>query len=249
LNIGFDSMVFLDDNPYERDIVKNAFPEIVVPELPEDPAEYLPYLRGLNLFETASFSGEDAERTRQYQEESKRIMLKQSVSSEEDYLTGLNMQAEVKAFDTFNTPRVAQLTQRSNQFNLRTVRYSDQEIASISTSPDYATVAFSLKDRFGDHGLIAALILRINGHDLFIDTWVMSCRVLKRGMEQFIINEIADLATEKGLSRITGEYLPTEKNGIVKDLFASLNFKQSVTGWELDLSSYSKFNTHINATR
>jgi len=248
LNIGFDSMVFLDDNPFERELIKKEIPSVVVPDLPEDPSRYLNFLRGINLFETASFSEEDAERTRQYQEEAKRTVFKESHKSEEDYYISLDMTSEVKLFDKFSTPRVAQLTQRSNQFNVRTVRYNEQDITNIISAPGYMTFSFDLKDRFGDHGLIAALILKQQQNALFIDTWVMSCRVLKRGMEQFIINEIVKVAQSKNIKTIIGEYLPTPKNVIVKDLYSSLNFHNNNNLWVLDTTDFTPFKTYINAT-
>src|SRR5690606_36141485 len=140
----------------------------------EDPAEYLTYLRSLNLFETASFTEEDEQRTRQYQEESKRVILQRALGNEQDFLSSLGMVSEVKAFDTFSIPRVAQLTQRSNQFNLRTVRYTEEEIKRISAEPGYYTISFSLTDKFGDHGLICIVILkREDDATLFIDSWIM----------------------------------------------------------------------------
>lgn len=248
LNIGFDSMVFIDDNPFERELVKKEIPEIVVPEMPEDAAKYVDFLQGLNLFETASYSEEDMERTRQYQDETMRVVEKQSYASHEDYLQSLGMNSNVKGFDEYTTPRVAQLTQRSNQFNLRTVRYTEGEIASIIGSPDHITRSFDLKDRFGDHGLIAALILKKEEECLFIDTWVMSCRVLGRGMEQFIINQVAILAHRHKMKRLSGEWLPTKKNGIVKDLYAFLGFLPEGEGkWALEMTDFKPFNTYIDA--
>jgi FkbH-like protein len=249
LNIGFDSMVFLDDNPFEREFIKKEIPEIEVPDLPEDPALYLNFLREQNLFETASFSAEDAERTKQYQQEAKRTVFKHSHVSEDDYLQSLKMISEIKPFDKFNAPRVAQLTQRSNQFNLRTVRYTEEDILRIAGSPEYLTFSFSLKDQFGEHGLIAALILKYRNDALFIDTWVMSCRVLKRGMEQFIINTIMEEAKDKDVKKITGEYLPTAKNGIVKDLYETLHFVPVKNEWVADTTNFTPLKTFIDAKK
>ncbi|RYF88034.1 MAG: HAD-IIIC family phosphatase, partial [Chitinophagaceae bacterium] len=159
LNIGFDSMVFLDDNPFERNIVRQNVPGILVPELPDDPAEYLFYLRSLNLFEVASISSEDGNRTRQYQEEASRMELQKSFTNESEFLAGLNMRAVIGPVDSFTCPRVAQLTQRSNQFNLRTIRYTDDEIRRIMVNPDFYTLTISLSDIYGDYGLISAVIL------------------------------------------------------------------------------------------
>ena len=182
LNIGFDSMVFLDDNPFERNMVRENIPDITVPELPEDPAEYLEYLYPLNLFETATFSAEDAERTKQYQVEAQRTVLIKNFTNEDDFLQSLNMLSLVEPFNKYNTPRVAQLSQRSNQFNLRTVRYTEADIELISLKKDFFTFTFNLSDKFGDNGLICVIILKQEDDStLFIDTWFMSCRVLKEG--------------------------------------------------------------------
>ncbi|MBE6632615.1 MAG: HAD-IIIC family phosphatase, partial [Ruminococcaceae bacterium] len=159
LNIGMDSMVFIDDNPFERDVVRSLVPDICVPEMPEDPAEYLSFLKDLDLFETASYSAEDKDRTKQYQAEIGRIALQESFGSFDDYLKGLEMYAVAAPFDSFNFPRISQLTQRSNQFNLRTVRYTEAEIEAIAKDEDHFTLYFTLKDKFGDHGLISVVIL------------------------------------------------------------------------------------------
>jgi FkbH-like protein len=239
LNIGFDSMVFIDDNPVEREMVRTNVKDVTVPEMPEDPAEYVSFLRSLNLFETASYSEEDETRTEQYQQEAQRKVAQEVFTNEDDFLKSLDMKAAVTPFNRFNTPRVSQLTQRSNQFNLRTARYTEEDIAKIATSNDHLHLAFSLKDKFGDYGLISVIILQKRQDALFIDTWIMSCRVLKRGMELFSLNEIVMSAREEGFKKIIGEYLPTPKNGLVKNDYADLGFTANGGLWELDVDSYS----------
>lgn len=252
LNIGFDSMVFLDDNPFERNMVRENVPGILVPELPEDPGDYLEYLYGLNLFETASYSSLDKDRTKQYQVEAKRVSATKAFTNEADFLKSLDMVSEVKGFDSFNTPRVAQLSQRSNQFNLRTIRYTDEDIARIREDDHYSCFSFSLKDKFGDNGLIGVIILQKRGSDLFVDTWFMSCRVLKRGMENFMLNTIVSYAKENGYSRIIGEYIPTLKNGMVKDHYTGLGFSSvpdsPTAQFLLDVNSYEYKECYIIKT-
>jgi FkbH-like protein len=239
LNIGFDSMVFLDDNPFERNMVRENIPEICVPELPEDPADYLEYLYTLNLFETVSFSNEDTERTKLYQVEAQRVIVRQKFTNEDDFLKSLNMSSLVEPFNKFNTPRVAQLSQRSNQFNLRTVRYAEADIERLAISKGYFTFAFTLEDKFGDNGLICVIILQEeNKQTLFIDTWFMSCRVLKRTMENFVLNTIAGFAKEKGYTSLKGEYIPTAKNEMVKDHYLNLGFIEEDNYWILSLNNY-----------
>lgn len=225
LNIGFDSMVFIDDNPFERNIVREHIQGITVPELPEDPSDYLEFLYSLNLFETASYSENDKDRTKQYQIEAQRASLKKAFTNEADFLKSLNMVSDVQNFNRFNTPRVAQLSQRSNQFNLRTIRYTESEITKMADDNKFATFAFSLTDKFGDNGLIAVVILeKKDTETLFIDTWFMSCRVLKRGMESFTLNTIVNYAKNNKFKRIIGEYLPTTKNQMVSQHYPNLGF-------------------------
>ena len=227
LNIGFDSMVFLDDNPFERNLVRENIPEVTVPELPEDPADYLEYLYSLNLFETVSHSGADNDRTRQYQVEARRVSLQKSFTNEADFLKSLNMVAEVRGFDRFNIPRVAQLSQRSNQFNLRTIRYTEAEIAALGQNERYVCFSFTLSDKFGDNGLICVVVLqKRDAETLFVDTWLMSCRVLKRGMEHFTLNTLVSYAKTGGFKRIIGEYLPTAKNKMVEKHYSDLGFQK-----------------------
>jgi FkbH-like protein len=247
LNIGFDSIVFLDDNPFERNIVRENIPDICVPELPEDPAEYLEYLYTLNLFETVSFSNEDAERTKQYQVEAQRVTLFEKFTNEDDFLKNLEMVSLVEPFNKFNTPRVAQLSQRSNQFNLRTVRYTDNDIEMLSVSPDHYTFSFTLEDKFGDNGMICVIILQKEDQETaFIDTWFMSCRVLKRGMENFVLNTIVNFAEETGYKFLKGEYIPTSKNEMVKDHYQNLGFEKSGEYWVIDVLKYENKKSFIN---
>lgn len=246
LNIGFDSMVFLDDNPFERNMVRQNIPEITVPELPEDPADYLEYLYTLNLFETASWSGEDAERTKLYQIEARRTILQQEFTNEADFLKSLDMVAVIEPFNRFTIPRVAQLSQRSNQFNLRTIRYTENDIEKLMLLSNYETFSFSLSDKFGDSGLVCATILkRESPADVFIDTWFMSCRVLKRGLENLVLNTLVSHAKERGYEFLHGEYIPTPKNALVKDHYLKLGFRENGSRWTLPLDDYIYKETYI----
>lgn len=247
LNIGMDSMVFLDDNPFERNAVRSQIPEITVPELPEDPAEYLSYLQSLNLFETISFSEEDRIRTLQYQQESIRQSSQSTFADYDAYLQSLDMRASCDAFDSFHTPRIAQLTQRSNQFNLRTVRYTEDDIIRLREQEDVHTCWFELKDKYGDYGLISVLVMRRqDAETLFIDTLLMSCRVLKRGMEQFVINKIASIAKQAGYSRVIGEYIPTAKNAMVRDLYPKMGFAPiDETHYVMDVENFIPHSIYI----
>ena len=246
LNIGMDSLVFLDDNPFEREVVRSLIPNITVPELPENPEEYVDYLRSLNLFETASYSEEDKVRTQQYRAEAQRVSLQNQCADYDAYLEGLEMIAEAKPFDAFHFPRIAQLTQRSNQFNLRTIRYTEQEITDIAKDDRYITLYFTLKDKFGDHGLISAVIMEKQEDKLFVNTWLMSCRVLKRGMEEFIVNKMVSAAQEAGYETVEGEYLKTPKNAMVANIYEKLGFEKcSDTQFIANTNTFVPNKTHI----
>jgi len=246
LNIGMDSIVFIDDNPFERNLVRSLIPEITIPELPVDPALYLDYLKELNLFETASFSDSDKDRARQYQVEINRTALLNQFGSYDDYLIGLDMVATAKPFDAFQYPRIAQLSQRSNQFNLRTVRYIESEIEKISQDDDYLTIYFTLTDKYGDYGLISVVILKKQNHNtLFIETWLMSCRVLKRGMEEFIVNKIIEIARENGFDHVVGEYLKTPKNSMVAKIYEQMGFASVGDKFIADLKTFKQNKTFI----
>jgi FkbH-like protein len=247
LNIGFDSIVFLDDNPAEREIVKREIPEVTVPDLPEDPAEYLSFLYQQNLFETTSFTEADSKRNDQYREEAGRAVLQQSFTNEAAFLQSLEMTAEIKPIDKFTLPRAAQLTQRSNQFNLRTIRYTEEQLKEICNDKNIFTFTITLKDKFGDYGLISLLILKKTAPDtIFIDTWIMSCRVLKRNVEEVALNQLVDLAQQQQCKKIAGEYIATTKNGLVKDHYKNLGFStDSNNVWQLETGSYKPKNNFI----
>lgn len=246
LNIGMDSMVFVDDNPFEREVVRNLVPEITVPELPENPEDYVDFLRGEYLFGTVSYSKEDRMRTDQYRAEAERVSLQSKCTDYDDYLNSLEMVAQANAFDAYHYPRIAQLTQRSNQFNLRTVRYTEQEIENVANDDKYITIYFTLKDKFGDHGLISAVIMEKREKELFVNTYLMSCRVLKRGMEEFIVNTMVETARNAGFERVVGEYIPTAKNAMVSDLYEKLGFTKIAENiFAADTETFKSNKTHI----
>jgi FkbH-like protein len=244
LNIGYDSMVFLDDNRFERELVRQSLPEVIVPELPEDPADYLRVLAELNLFETTSYSDEDHRRAALYRENAERAVAQSAFTDISDYLRSLDMQVTMRRFDPFHLPRVAQLLQRSNQFNLTTRRHSLPECEAMMEREDCLPFYVKLADKFGDNGLISVVILTVRGTELEIDSWLMSCRVLGRGVEQYVMNEVVALARDRGCERVTGRYIPTAKNGMVKEFYAQFGFERVAgddggeTLWRLAVSSY-----------
>jgi FkbH-like protein len=255
LNIGFDSMVFLDDNPFERNLVRDLLPDVVVPELPEDPADYVREISRLNLFETISWSAEDSTRAELYRQEAQRRESQASFASVGEFLKSLEMRITVARFDSFHLPRIAQLMQRSNQFNLTTRRLSEAECETLMNDPAAIPLYAGLADRLGDHGLISIVILEPRAGELAITDWLMSCRVLTRGVEQYLMNTVFEHARRLGLARVTGEFIPTAKNGMVKDFFAQFNFSTTKedgdghTWWALDASAYQPYETFMAAVQ
>jgi FkbH-like protein len=247
LNIGFNSMVFLDDNPVERQIVKDNIPDITVPELPEDPAYYLQYLYSLNLFDTTGVTIEDIKRTESYQKELHISTLKKSFVNESDFLSSLEMVSLVEPFNKNNLARVVQLSQRSNQFNLRTIRYTDNDVLQLASSSDSINYCFTLNDKFGENGLICVVSLKLlTSTEYFIENWFMSCRVLKRTMENFVLNTIVEDLNKIGCLNLFGEYIPTAKNNLVVDHYKNLGFIEDGGKWILSVKDYKSRETYIN---
>lgn len=254
LNIGFDSMVFIDDNPFERNLVRELLPEVVVPELPEDPSDYVRAIALLNLFETSAHSALDADRTELYRAAALRDSEQSKFRSLADYLASLQMVIKIARFDRFNLARVAQLLQRSNQFNLNTRRFGEAECERMMLDQtNYDPIAVSLRDKFGDHGLISVVVLRAEGSDLVIDEYVMSCRVLQRGVEDRTMNRVFEIARQRGLNRVVGSYRPTAKNAMVADFYQRFGFtmvrgeSNSATYWTMPVADYQERPTHIKA--
>lgn len=246
LNIGFDSMVFLDDNPAEREIVRKFLPEVCVPELPADPANYLPFLISQNLFETTSYTENDTNRTKQYQEEAKRVELSQSITNMDGYLKSLNMKVKIQPFQDIDIERIAQLTQRSNQFNLRTIRYTTNEIIEIQKNANYLTASVEMEDKFGTYGLISAVIIKLDRKKAYIDTWIMSCRVLKRGVEATLMNYLVSQLINLNITHLNGEYIPTAKNELVRNLLPNLGMSlKSPDNYQLSLKEFTPLKSFI----
>ena len=247
LNIGMDSIVFLDDNPFERNLVKEKCHGIEVPELPEDPSGWLSYLIEQNYFEVSSYSAESLDRTKLYQAEYERKKTEREFGTIDEYLKDLGMIGAARPFEPVRYPRIAELTQRSNQFNLRTVRYTQDEIENIAEDSNYITLYYTLKDKYGDYGLVSLLIMKKeDANTLFIDTWLMSCRVLKRGMEEFVMNKMVQVARMNDIIDIYAEYVPTNKNKIVNDIYDRMGFKNLGDGkYRLELQDYKMQKTFV----
>lgn len=230
LNISLDSIVFFDDNPSERDIVQRFLPQVYVIDVPEDPALYSYALNKENPFEWLIITKEDLERSNSYIENQKRNELVNTFVDYNDYLKALNMEGIIDFITDMDISRYVQLINKSNQFNLRTKRYTDAEITHKMKEENYFLYSVKLKDRYSNYGLISCIILEKKGKLLFIDTWLMSCRVLKRGVEQFVFDFILKWAREQGFEYFVGEYIPTEKNQLVSEFYPELGFYEDKSG-------------------
>lgn len=244
LNIGLDSLVLLDDNPAERANVRARAPAVATPELPADPAFYPLVLTSAGYFESLAFVSEDRQRAGYYEANAKRASLQQSVGSIDDYLASLKMTVSLKPFDALGRARITQLINKTNQFNLTTRRYAEEQVKAMEQDPDVYTLQVRLSDLFGDSGMISVVICRKAPRLWQIDTWLMSCRVLGRKVENAVLNRLAADARREGAESLVGAYVPTPKNKLVEQHYEKLGFRPAEEGnagcteWVLRLSDY-----------
>ena len=251
LNLGVDSFVFVDDNPAERAIVAAQIPGIAVPDVGTDVAQYAGVLDAGRYFEAVALGKEDLERARLYAENAQRAQLEQTFATYGDYLDSLEMSAEIDLFQPTYMDRIAQLTNKTNQFNLTTRRYTLAELEAATRDGKHIGIYGRLADRFGDNGLISVVLGRREDEALHLDLWLMSCRVLKREMEFAMLDVLVRHAAEQGVQRLVGYYLPTAKNGMVADHYEKLGFtrvssdEKGATAWSLDVPTYQPKTNHI----
>ena len=244
LNIGLDSILFIDDTAFERNLVRELAPEACVPEMPEDPADFVPYLESLNLFETTQFSEEDRKRADFYRGNLLREQEGVKFSDVGEYLASLEMEATFERFDDQNLPRITQLVQRTNQFNLTTIRHSAEELRQFADDATCYPYYVTLTDRFGESGLVSVVIARNEGGFLDMVTWLMSCRVVARRLEEFVLDRLVEIAREAGLRGLRGRYVPTQKNNLVAKHYEKLGFRRAEhftdgsTSWELSVAGH-----------
>lgn len=240
LSLGLDSLVFLDDNPAERALIRRELPQVAVPELPDDPALYARTLAAAGYFEAIALSNEDRKRAAFYQDNARRVELKKSVADMGSYLTSLDMEITFQPFEATGRTRITQLINKSNQFNLTSRRYTEAEIAVLEADPTAFTLQVRLTDVFGDNGMISVVICRQADPATWeIDTWLMSCRVLGRNVEAAVLGELMTNAATRGVIRLVGRYYPTDRNSMVRDHYQKLGFDPAgveglVTTWEID---------------
>lgn len=249
VNLLPESLVFLDDNPAERAIVTARIPGVIAPEL-EKVEDYLRILDRSGFFEAVSISEDDAKRNEMYRANRDRAVLETSFANYDEYLRSLLMSAEIAPFDDMRIPRITQLANKTNQFNLTTRRYTQGEIEIRAHEPEYLTLFGRLEDRFGDNGVVSAIIGKIVGSVLHIELWIMSCRVFRRGLEDAMLDVLVDSASQSGLHSIRGYYRRTPKNGLVSTLYETMGFSlvgstDEASEWELDLEGYENRNRVI----
>ncbi|MGF1769364.1 HAD-IIIC family phosphatase [Enterovibrio makurazakiensis] len=224
LNIGLDSLVFLDDNASERELVASNLSSVAVPNIGQDVTQYITALDKAGLFELVSLNPEDVSRAAMYAHNQERQQLQREFANYDDYLKSLDMMAMIAPFDDVSLSRITQLTNKTNQFNLTTQRYSAQEISSFMHSPRHLSLYGRLKDKFGDNGIVSVIVGTEHEHTLTIDLWLMSCRVFKRKMEMAMFSELVRHAKARNVSKLVGQYVPSKKNGLVSGHYASLGF-------------------------
>jgi FkbH-like protein len=227
LNIGLDSIVFVDDNPAEREIISAQLPAVAVPDVGSDVSRFIRVLEDGRYFEPVRLSREDLKRAEQYQENAQRAAFQGRFQNYGEYLESLEMSAEVAAFKPVYLDRITQLIGKTNQFNLTTRRYTRAHVEAIAADPSCISLYGKLTDKFGDNGLISVIIGRRENDILHIDLWIMSCRVLKRGMEMVMLDALVAECQSQGIGEIRGYYIQTERNGLAAGHYAALGFKRS----------------------
>ena len=248
INIGLDSMVFVDDDDFNRNMVKKYLPEVEVIDVPKDPSKYLKTLTDLTYFDSFTYTKEDAKKGQMYASEKERTNLKNKISDLSDYLKILDMKIHIKINDKKNTQRISQLTQKTNQFNMTTKRYTEEQIESFINSKDYKIYSLSLADKFGDYG-ITGLVIVEKSDNWRIDNLLLSCRVLGRQVEQAILAYVADDAKKVSQKKLIAEFIPTKKNNPAKDFYQNMGFQElkndDKSFWELELKKAPKFPKYI----
>jgi len=237
LNIGLDSMVFFDDDPVNREYMKVNLPQVTVPELPSDPSEYSHILLRMNDFNLLKITTEDTSRNKMYLEQKKRKELEESSSSLGDFLKTLGLHVKIKKSNNFTIPRISQLTLKTNQFNLTTKRYQEEDIRKFSQNKDMLIGCAQVHDKFGDNGITGVFIVRKeNAKEWFLDTFLLSCRVMGRDVEKAILSYIFDEATKNGVTKIKAKYISTPKNKPIEDFLPECGFQKRNDLWEYDLT-------------
>ena len=246
LNIGLDSIVFIDDDPVNRDFVRETLPEVLTIELPKDPSLYVSTLTELNDFHVIKITEEDKQRGKMYTQQRMRVESEKNSTSFEEYLKQLNIKIHIKKADEFTIPRISQLTLKTNQFNLTTKRYQEEDIKNFSQDKKKIVGCARIEDKFGDNGITSVFIVKKdNEEEWIIDTFLLSCRVIGRGVEEGILDYIINEARKNNVKRIIGNFIPTKKNKPSESFLPNFGFEKENEHWIYDLEKYSKKPSHL----
>lgn len=247
LNIGLESIVYFDDDPINRELMSKAIPQIMTVSLPDDPSLYASTLMRINDFNTLAVTSEDMKRGQMYKQEQKRIELKNSASNVEDFLKQLEIKVTMKKANNFTIPRIAQLTLKTNQFNLTTRRYQEEDVQTFASDQNKLIGCAQTKDKFGDNGITGVYIVNKNlaEKEWFIDTFLLSCRVMGRGIEDVMLGYILNKAKEEGIIKVKAEFIPTKKNKPCEQLLPDFGFQKEGEQWVYTCNTPIKETSHI----
>ena len=246
LNIGLDSIVFIDDDPVNRDFVRETLPEVLTIELPKDPSLFVPTLTDLNDFHVIKITEDDKQRGKMYTQQRKRVESEKNSASFEEYLKQLNIKIHIKKADEFTIPRISQLTLKTNQFNLTTKRYQEEDIKNFSQDKKKIVGCAQVEDKFGDNGITSVFIIKKdNEEEWIIDTFLLSCRVIGRGVEEGILDYIINEAKKNNVKRIIGNFIPTKKNKPSESFLSNFGFEKVNDYWIYSLEKHSKKQSHL----
>lgn len=250
LTLGVDSFVFVDDNPAEREIVSKQLPGVATPAM-DKVENYIKVLDHSGYFEVTSLSEEDMKKTAMYHAKAEANKAVAAFADYGEYLDSLQMSAVVEDFKPIYIQRIAQLTNKSNQFNLTTLRCSEENIKEMQEAEDHICLCGRLTDKFADNGLVTVVIGEVQEKALHMKLWLMSCRVLKRGLEDVMMNAVIEKARRQGIEAVIGHYYPTAKNAMVKNFYQDMGFSKVVENadgsseWSMEVSKYIPKETHI----
>ena len=245
LNIGLDSMVFFDDDPSNRELIRISIPEIQVIELPKDPSTYSTILRESNEFNVLKITDDDFKRSKTYLQERERRSLESKTENLDDYLKKLEIKVKVHKANKFSIPRISQLTLKTNQFNLTTKRYQEEEIKKFSEDKKMIVGCAEVQDKFGDSGITNVFIIKMNDKEWFLDTFLLSCRIMGKGIEEGILGKILEMAKKEGIKKVRANFIPTQKNKPSENFLIDYGFEQEGNDWVFNLEKSIKIPEYL----
>ena len=250
LNIGLDSMVFFDDDPINQEYVRESLPGVLVVDLPKDSSQYPQIITEMKEFDVLKITEEDTKRSDMYLGQKKRKELENKVGDFNEFLKQMNIEVNVQKANSFSIPRISQLTLKTNQFNLTTKRYQEEEVSKFSSSEDKIVECVKVSDKFGDNGITGTYIIEKKDNDEWIiDTFLLSCRIMGRGVEEIMMNQIIEKARSSGIKKIKGEFIPTAKNKPAENFYEKLGFKKKDEFWVFNTDDIIERPEHIKVIK